>query len=128
MFLSDILSFRHHNIILIEEHDIDSSLITSLLNIQVRITSVDKSFLKNLKFRSLIVVDKILLCDCMRHVVDCETHSDLDCVSNLRGNVSGEERLEEERVSRREKNDIDSDIFAVIKLSVADREYDREYL
>jgi len=128
MFLSDILSFRHHNIILIEEHDIDSSLITLLLNIQVRITSVDKNFLKNLKFRSLRVVGKILLCDCMRHVVDCKTHSNLDCVSNLRENVSGEERLEEERVSRREKNDINSDIFAVIKLSAADREYDREYL
>jgi len=42
--------------------------------------------------------------------------------------VSGEERFEEERVSRREKNDINSDIFAVIKLSAADREYDREYL
>jgi len=42
--------------------------------------------------------------------------------------VSDEECLEEERVSRREKNDIDSDIFAVIKLSVADRKYDREYL
>ena len=64
----------------------------------------------------------------MCHVVDCETHSDLDCVSNLQKNVSDEERLEEERVSRREKNDIDSDIFAVIKLSVADREYDRKYL
>jgi len=128
MFLSDILSFRHHNIILIEEHDIDSSLITFLLNIQVRIISVGKSFLKNLRFRSLRVVGKVLLCDCMRHVVDCETHSDLDCVSNLRGNVSGEERLEEGRMSRREKNDIDSDIFAVIKLSAADREYDREYL
>jgi len=128
MFLSDILSFRHHNIILIEEHDIDSSLITSLLNIQVRIISVGKSFLKNLRFRSLRVVDKILLCDCMRHVVGCETHSDLDCVSNLRENVSGEERLKEGRVSRREKNDIDSDIFAVIKLSAADRKYGRKYL
>ena len=64
----------------------------------------------------------------MHHVVDCETHSDLDCVSNLRKNVSYEERLEEERMSRIEKNDIDSDIFAVIKLSAADREYDREYL
>ena len=64
----------------------------------------------------------------MRHVVDCETPSDLDCVSNLRENVSDKERLEEERMSRREKNDIDSDIFAVIKLSVADRKYDRKYL
>ncbi len=64
----------------------------------------------------------------MRHVVDCKTHSDLDCVSNLQRNVSDEEHLEEERVSRREKNDIDSDIFAVIKLSVVDRKYDRRYL
>ena len=128
MFLSDILSFRHHNIILIEEHGIDSPLITPLLNIQVRITPVGKSFLKNLGFRSLRVVGKVLLCDCMRHVAGCETHSDLDCVSNLRGNVSGEERLEGGRVSRREKDDIDSDISAVIKLSAADREYGRGYL